>query len=184
MGTKFRHLCERHQQGFASTFFSTAPTYQGHGHNSYVDIWCFSVSCLSSVKKYKTHPRLAAKFHGITSKTTDHIPVFVEFEFEFVQPDPNQRFKWGREAMMSSMNNLSCPKRRQFIELVESDLSECRGQWRELWSETTTDPMWDFLNQIVSKHARAIFFHEGHRNALYSQLDAERNALIQQRFRG
>ena len=42
--------------------------------------------------------------------------------------------------------------------------------------------MWDMLNQKVLSHAKSIYFEEGHRDQLYTQLDAERNVLIQQRF--
>ena len=90
--------------------FRTGPTYQGHGHESCVDTWFFPVSSLSSIQKCKTLPRLAANFHGITSKTTDHIPVMVDLEFNLVQPKPHQGFRWDREAMMRSMNDLSCQK--------------------------------------------------------------------------
>ena len=105
VGAKVRVLCERHHLGLASTFFHTGPTYQGHGHESYVDTWFFS--SLSSIQKYKTLPRLAAKFRGITSKTTDHIPVMVDFEFNLLQHKPHQGFKWDREAMMRSNESSS-----------------------------------------------------------------------------
>ena len=65
---------------------------------------------------------------------------------------------------------------------LRSEMSECKSQWRELWGGTTTNPMWDMLSQVVSKHARAVLLHEGHSNALYLQFHVGRNALIQQRF--
>ena len=79
-----------------------------------------------------------------------HIPVMVDLEFNLVQQKPHQGFRWDREAMMRSMNDVSCQAHRQFIECVETDWSESNNQWRGLWDETTTDPMWDSLNQKVS----------------------------------
>ena len=55
--------------------------------------------------------------------------------------------------------------------------------WRDLWIETTVDPMWDLLStKIVHKQATTVVSQTEHRNEFDVQRVNERNELKQQRF--
>ena len=85
---------------------------------------------------------------------------------------------------MRSMNDRWCIKRRGLILAVEKDLELNKERWKNMWDESTCDPMWQMLNtEIVMKHAKFFFQYRGHRDELYEQIDNERNELLQQRFR-
>ena len=182
ISTRFRHMCERNMQAIASTFWKTGPTYQGHDKSSYVDTWTIPMSQMHAVREYKVLPRLAAKFIGITSKIKDHVPVYLLFEHELVKTR-SDFFRWDRDGMVKSMNNLYCKKRIAFIHGVEEELatSQNKERWRNLWGETTVDPMWETINDIVSKHAKQQWRDEAHRNEFYVALDTEHTQLMDER---
>ena len=64
----------------------------------------------------------------------------MSFRHELVATKPNT-FSWDRDGLMMAMNDLCCAKRRNFVEAVEGDLFKSKDIWRNLWDETTVDPM-------------------------------------------
>ena len=66
---------------------------------------------------------------------------------------------------------------------TEKDLEQLKMAWREIWTETTVDPMWDLLSTvIVMKNGKSCVPHCEHRDELYIQINKEKDELIQQRI--
>ena len=103
-------------------------------------------------------PRIAAALRGCNSRTDDHLPVMLYMFHHRVTTQ--KRFRWDRNALVQAMNDLSCSRRRGFLAAVKDDLEkeEHKVTWRDKWTETTTDPMWQALNeQVVLRRAREFF---------------------------
>jgi hypothetical protein len=154
IATRFREYCENFGFGICSTWWKTTPTYRGHGHRTFLDTWTIPLGHIREVQTYKCMPRIAAQFRSVGAiHTEDHVPIMVFLFHHLVATQ--KRFRWDKDALVQAMNDPLSSKRREFLTAVKDDLEENKGTWREMWTETTCDPMWNLLNErIVLRHAR------------------------------
>ena len=183
VGSSFRQLCDFFSFGICSTWWKTLPTYRGHGHRTFLDYWTVPLMHIREVQTYKCMPNIAAMLRSCNSRTDDHLPVMLFMFHHLVTTQ--KRFQWDRNALVNAMNDLKCPRRRGFLMAIKEDLEDQKQKetWRDKWTETIIDPMWQMLNeQIVLKRARDFFQLVAHRDDFYVEIEKERNVLIDRKF--